>query len=122
MKKLLFLALALCSFNTYAHKPGFFLWTSPVVDRNAPDLNVDIPRDVSQPFTAGVYRVVTNDGPTNKYVQLAHDGCLRRNWGDFTCFYLKNYDNTYDKVGCVDTKKLSENTYLNLYGFSHKAK
>lgn len=120
MKKILFLALALCSFNVQAHKPGFFLWTSPVVDKNAPDLNVDVPLHVSQPFTAGVYRVVTNDGPTNKYVQLAFDGCLRKNWGTFTCFYLKNYDDSLEKAGCVDTKKLSENSYMQMYGFSVK--
>lgn len=122
MKKLLFLALAFVSFDVQAHKPGFFLWTSPVVDKSAPDLNVDLPINVSQPFSAGVYRLVTNDGPTNKYVQLAHDGCLRKNWGDFTCFYLKNYDATYDKVGCVDTKKLSQDTYLTVFGYSHKRK
>ena len=122
MKKLLFLTLALCSLSLQATRSQFTVWTSPVVNKDIQELNLDVPRNTNHVVPAGVYRLATNDGPTNKYVKFPVDGLLRQHWADYTCFYVKNNENSYDKIACVDTKQtMHKNLVLNISGFSSKS-
>lgn len=98
-----------------AHRKRFTVSINPVVNSNVPELNLDIPRTTTFPITQGTYRLVTNAGKTNKYVTFPVDGAIRQNWTNYTCFYTKNNEDSYDKLGCVDTTKiLDKDFHINL--------
>lgn len=111
MKRLLFIFLIAVSCQLDAHRKAFTFWINPVADTALPTLNLDIPRSVTYPVQAGTYRIVTDQGPTNKYVKFVFDGAIRQNWTDCTCLYMKNNEAGYDKLGCIDTKKVMQNNF-----------
>lgn len=109
MKKLLYIALFFVSFQLDANRKQFTIFVSPVVNKDAQELNVDIPRSKTFVIPEGTYRLTTNAGPTNKYVTFPVDGAIRQDWTYITCFYIKNNENKYDKLGCLDTTRIMNN-------------
>ena len=115
MKKLLLFALLSCTFIADAHRPAFKVWSTPIHDIFIPDLNIDINKSMTVEVPQGTYRIVTNSGPTTKYIKFVFDGAIRRDWASFTCFFLKNTEEGYDKILCMDVSKIHNHDFdLNL--------
>ena len=95
-----------CSASVYCHKSPITFSTRQIHDPSISVLDIDIERYTSVIVPRGTYRIATKDGITNKYVTLILDGKVTKMVVGFTCFYYKNYDDTYDRVACVDFKNM----------------
>ena len=90
----------------YAMRTTFKIWSSPVVDDSIPFLNLDVEQLRFHHVSAGTYRLRTDEGATNKYVKFPVDGAVFQQWKNITCLYIKNNENSLDKLGCLDTLKV----------------
>ena len=103
MKRLLLLML-LGSYDLYCHRIPISFSVKQIHDPMVKVLNVDIPNFSSTEIPRGTYRMATNSGITDKYVTLVVDGRINRLVNDFVCFSYKNYDDTFDRVACINFK------------------
>ena len=90
------------SFSLVAHKEPVEFWISPIVDPEIKELNVDIEQFSSFDVPRGTYRLVTNDGKSNKYVKLVFDSQIRQLCKQWTCFYAKDVSGDLMRIACID--------------------
>ena len=104
MRKLLILLLLSCSFVIESHQLPVKFWISQIVDPEIKELNVDIEQFTTFDVPAGTYRLVTNNGKSNKYVKLVLDGYISQLAKDWTCFHAKDGVGGSMRIACIDTK------------------
>jgi hypothetical protein len=105
MKRLLLLIVLLSAQSVYCHKLPITFSTRSIHDPLTKVLDIDIEQFKDVIVPRGTYRLATKAGVTNKYVTLALDSKISKFYPGFICFYYKNYDNSYDRIACLDVKK-----------------
>lgn len=112
MKRFLLILSLMFSVCIDAHQPGFKFFALAVHNENFRDLNIEMGDGNNvHKIPQGTYRICTNAGPTNKYVELKLEGAMRKMWPSNVCFYLKNTDGRYDQVFCIHYSGINNHEY-----------
>lgn len=89
----------------------FEVWTSSKEDKNIPELNLDVEPMKRHHVEQGVYRLVNNAGKSNKYIRLPLHGAVIKVM-DTTCLFIRNTEQGFDKLGCIDTNQLLKKDFV----------
>lgn len=100
--RIVLLLFLLYSFNIECHKSPITFYITHNVQPNTPELNVDIEQFSSVDVPSGIYRLVTHNGQSHKYVKMVIDGKIQRNFGNYICFYVKDGVGGYIRIACID--------------------
>ncbi len=85
-----------------SHQLPIDFWISNNVEPEAKELNVDIEQFGVLDVPYGTYRLVTNNGKSNKYVKLVFNSQIRQVCKDWTCFYAADGQGGFMRIACID--------------------